>query len=143
MSNVAQETAARCAEQLYENDAASKSLGICVESIGPGTSRLTMLVRPDMLNGYESCHGGFIFSLADSAFAFACNAYDQITVAQGCNIEFLSPGRLGDLLIADAREKSRGRTTGLYEVEVSREDGKKIALFWGKSFSTGQKLLPE
>ncbi|MGI9501417.1 MAG: hydroxyphenylacetyl-CoA thioesterase PaaI [Geminicoccaceae bacterium] len=121
---------------MYEQDRASKALGITVEAIGPGHARLHMIVREDMLNGHQICHGGLIFTLADSAFAFACNACNRVTVALGAQITFIEPARLGDLLIALATERSRTRRTGVYDVEVATEDGRKIALFRGNAYET-------
>ena len=138
----AQKLAKQCADFMYSSDKASQALGIQIEEIGPGSARLSMKVREDMANGQGNCHGGIIFALADSAFAFACNSYNRVTVAQGGNIDFVRPARAGDLLTAMAEEKSRGRSTGVVDVEVTRDDGKTVALFRGKSFSIDQALLP-
>ena len=108
---------------MFENDRASRALGMAIAQIGPGKSKLTMTVRPDMVNGHAICHGGFIFTLADSAFAFACNSYNFNTVAQGCAIDYLAPAREGDA----------GRT-GVYDIEVTNQRGETIALFRGKSY---------
>ena len=137
------ELAQRCADFMFANDQASQALGIKVNEVGPGFAKLGMQVREDMLNGHKICHGGFIFSLADSAFAFACNSYNQITVAQGCSIEFIRPASLGDQLTAVAHEQSRGRVTGVYDIEITRADGKKIAIFRGKSFAVDQPLIAD
>jgi acyl-CoA thioesterase len=93
-----------------------------------------MPVRPDMLNGHDMCHGGFMFLLADSAFAFACNSYNQNTVASACHIDFLAPARLGDVLEAEAIERSRSGRTGVYDITVRIRGGKTVALFRGKSY---------
>lgn len=111
-------------------------LGIRVDDITPGFARCSMTVRQDMMNGHGSCHGGLIFTLADSAFAFACNACNRITVALGANITFTSPAVLGDVLIAIATEQSRTRRTGVYDVKVTTEDGRDIALFRGNAYET-------
>ena len=93
-----------------------------------------MTVRADMLNGHAICHGGFIFTLADSAFAYACNSYNLNTVASGCAIDFLAPAREGDVLTAVAQERSASGRTGVYDIEVTNQRGEKIALFRGKSY---------
>ncbi len=105
-----------------------------IVAVGPGTAELAMTVRPDMLNGHAICHGGFIFTLADSAFAYACNSYNLNTVASGCSIDFLAPARSGDVLTARAREMSASGRTGVYDIEVRNDRGEKIALFRGKSY---------
>ncbi|TEA77377.1 hydroxyphenylacetyl-CoA thioesterase PaaI [Allopusillimonas ginsengisoli] len=122
------------ARVMYENDAASKALGARIESVGPGASAMTMTVRPDMLNGHKTCHGGFIFALADSTFAFACNARNAVTVASGASIDFLAPAYEGDVLTATACESALAGRTGLYDVEVVNQEGKRIALFRGRSY---------
>ncbi len=127
---------------MYAEDRASKALGMTVEAIGPGHARLHMTVREDMLNGHQTCHGGLIFALADSAFAFACNACNRVTVALGAQITFIEPARLGDLLIAEAKEQSRTRRTGVYDVEVVSGDGRKIALFRGNAYETKGSVTP-
>ncbi len=127
---------------MYDRDQASKALGMTVEAIGPGHACLHMIVREDMLNGHQTCHGGLIFTLADSAFAFACNACNRLTVALGAQITFVEPARLGDLLIADAIEQSRTRRTGLYDVEVTTADGRKIAFFRGNAYETKGNVVP-
>jgi acyl-CoA thioesterase len=119
---------------MYEADAASQSLGMRVQAVGPGCATLTMRVRADMLNGHRTCHGGLIFSLADSAFAFACNSRNVSTVASGCTIDFLAPAVEGDVLTAEARERSLAGRTGVYDVTVSNQDGRAVALFRGRSY---------
>src|ERR1700751_1234344 len=115
----AQPLAERVAEGMYSRDRASQALGMKIASVGPGHAELTMAVRPDMLNGHAICHGGFIFTLADSAFAFACNSYNLTTVASGCAIEFLAPAREGDVLTATAQERSTAGRTGVYDIDVA------------------------
>lgn len=122
------------ARVMYENDAASQALGAQVVSVGPGTAAMTMTVRADMLNGHKTCHGGFIFALADSTFAFACNARNATTVASSATIDFLAPGYEGDVLTARASESSLAGRTGLYDIEVVNQDGQRIALFRGRSY---------
>ena len=130
----AQALAERVADAMYPRDRASQSLGIKVAKVGPGHAELTMTVRPDMLNGHAICHGGFIFTLADSAFAFACNSYNLTTVASGCAIDFIAPAREGDVLTAIAQERSTSGRTGVYDIEVHNQRGEKIAFFRGKSY---------
>ena len=121
------------AEDMYARDHATQALGIKIVSVSAGHASMQMTVRHDMLNGHQTCHGGFIFTLADSAFAFACNSYNIQAVAAGCTIEFLAPAYEGDALVAGAVEQTRSGKTGIYDVAVVNQDGKKIALFRGKS----------
>lgn len=130
----AQALAERVAEAMYARDAASQAMGMRITGIGPGRAELTMAVRSDMLNGHAICHGGFIFTLADSAFAFACNSYNLTTVASGCSIDFIAPAREGDVLTAVARERSAIGRTGVYDIEVVNQRGEPIAFFRGKSY---------
>ena len=130
----AQALAERVAVAMYERDVASQGLGMRVVRVAPGHAELAMTVRADMLNGHAICHGGFIFTLADSAFAYACNSYNLTTVASGCGIDFLAPAREGDLLTAVAQERSASGRTGVYDIEVVNQRGERIALFRGKSY---------
>jgi acyl-CoA thioesterase len=132
MSNL-QTLAELAGKTMYERDPASQALGMVLAEIRPGYARMTMTVRADMLNGHQSCHGGYIFMLADSAFAFACNSHNHNTVGAGCTIDYLAPGREGDLLTAEASEQALAGKTGVYDVKVSDGDGRTIALFRGKS----------
>jgi phenylacetic acid degradation protein PaaD len=126
---------------MYAADAASQGLGMKLVSIGPGHASMTMRVRADMLNGHKTCHGGFIFALADSTFAFACNSRNQATVASGCTIDYLAPAHEGDMLTARAQERSLAGRTGVYDVVVTNQDGRNIALFRGRSYRiTGQVI---
>jgi acyl-CoA thioesterase len=118
---------------MYERDPASQALGMTLDEIRPGYARMSMPVRDDMLNGHGSCHGGYIFMLADSAFAFACNSHNFNTVGAGCSIDYLAPGREGDLLTAQAQEQALLGKTGVYDIIVTNQEGRKIALFRGKS----------
>jgi acyl-CoA thioesterase len=118
---------------MYERDPASRALGMKLDAIRPGYAQMSMRVRADMLNGHATCHGGYIFMLADSAFAFACNSHNFNTVGAGCTIDYLAPGREGDLLIAEAVEQALLGKTGVYDVTVKNEEGRTIALFRGKS----------
>jgi acyl-CoA thioesterase len=130
----AQALAERVAAAMYPRDAASQALGITIAGVGPGHAELRMTVRADMLNGHAICHGGFIFTLADSAFAFACNSYNLTTVASGCSIDYIAPAREGDVLSAAARERSVSGRTGVYDIEVTNQRGEPIAFFRGKSY---------
>jgi acyl-CoA thioesterase len=125
--------ARRSAEAMWAEDKASQGLGMRIESVGPGTAALSMTVGEAMVNGHGTCHGGFIFLLADSAFAFACNSHNQKNVAQNCQIAFIAPGRLGMRLIAEARERHRGERSGIYDVSVRSDTGELIAEFRGFS----------
>lgn len=129
----AQVLAEAAARSMYAQDRASRALGISIVEVRPGYACLKMTVREDMVNGHRLCHGGLIFTLADSAFAFACNSYNVVTVASGASIEFLLPGSEGDELTAIAQEQSRSRRTGVYDVTVTNQAGACIALFRGRS----------
>ncbi len=118
---------------MYERDPASQALGMTLDAIRPGYARMSMRVRGDMLNGHATCHGGYIFMLADSAFAFACNSHNFNTVGAGCTIDYLAPGREGDVLVAEAVEQALQGKTGVYDIRVTNQDGRTIALFRGKS----------
>ena len=121
------------ANNMYARDHATQALGIKIISIKPGVASMQMAVQKTMLNGHQTCHGGYIFTLADSAFAFACNSYNIQAVAAGCSIEYLAPAYEHDVLTAEAHEQSRTGRTGIYDVAVMNQEGKKIALFRGKS----------
>lgn len=127
---------------MYARDAASQGLGMKLVEIRPGYARMTMPVRTDMLNGHQTCHGGFIFALADSAFAFACNSHNHTTVGAGCTIDYLAPGRLDDLLTAEAIERTLAGKTGIYDVNVTNQEGKMIATFRGKSHRVAGEVVP-
>ena len=130
---------------MWAQDQASRSLGMELLDVGPGWSTLTMTVRQDMVNGHGSCHGGYLAALADSAFAFACNTYDDITVASGFDISFVTPAQLGDELVADAVERATFGRSGLYDVTVTCHRGTEtvvIAEFRGRSRSLGRPHLP-
>ena len=138
-----QERAQNCADVMFARDAASSGLGMRIVDVAPGAATLTMPVRPDMLNGHGICHGGYIFTLADSAFAFACNTYNQNTVAQQNQITYLAPGREAELLTATACEVSKVGRSGVYDVTVTGEDGRTVALFRGLSRSIKGQHFPE
>jgi acyl-CoA thioesterase len=129
----AQQLAELAGRTMYERDPASQQLGMTLDEIRPGYARMSMRVRGDMLNGHGTCHGGYIFMLADSAFAFACNSHNFNTVGAGCSIDYLSPGREGELLTAEAVEQALSGKTGVYDIVVTNEEGRKVALFRGKS----------
>ncbi len=137
------ELAKACADSMWADDSASQALGFEIEEVTAGCARLSMTVREDMLNGQRICHGGFIFTLADSAFAFACNSYNQFVVAQHCAISFIAPAREGDRLIATAREVTRHGRSGIYDISVARNDGAVIAEFRGQSRTVKGTHLPE
>jgi acyl-CoA thioesterase len=138
-----QRTADRAVDALWRGDAASKALGMRIESRGPGRSTVAMTVRADMVNGHGICHGGLVFALADSAFAFACNSHGDNTVAAGAAIEFLAPARAGDLLRAIASEHWRAGRTGIYEIEVRNQRDELIALFRGRSHQIAGRLTDD
>lgn len=129
------ELARTSAEAMYEADRASRSLGIVVEKVGPGRARARMKVTGEMVNGHDLCHGGYVFLLADTAFAFACNTYGVTTVAAGAEIVFIASARKDDELIAEAVERVRYRRSGIYDTTVRRQDGEPIAEFRGRSRS--------
>lgn len=131
--------AERAAAAMWADDAASQALGMRLDAVAPGLATMTMTVRADMVNGHAICHGGFVFALADSAFAFACNSYNIGTVAQDCDIVFVAPARLGDVLTAEATERLRYGRNGIYDVTV-RRDGEVIAEFRGRSREIGGTL---
>ncbi len=133
MALSAEEIARKSAEAMWANDDASKWLGMRLEAVGPGTATTSFTVEKHHTNGHDICHGGYIFTLADSAFAFACNSYNRIVVAQHNTITFIAPGRLGDRLKAEAREIARYGRSGIYDVRVVNQDGRAIAEFRGAS----------
>lgn len=133
--------ASRCAQALFQRDQASQGMGMRLLAAGPGSARVGMSVREDMLQGHGTCHGGYLFALADSAFAFACNSYNDATVAIGCSIDYIAPARLGDTLTAVCTEQSRSGRTGNYDVRIENQQGELIALFHGKSYKVRGSVL--
>lgn len=129
----AQRIAERAGRALYDRDGASKGLGMRIVEMRPGFSRVSMLVRADMVNGHRICHGGLVFALADSAFAFACNSHGDNAIAAAASIDFLAPAREGDELQAVAAELWCTGRNGLYEVTVINQRDERIALFRGRS----------
>ncbi|WP_432837281.1 hydroxyphenylacetyl-CoA thioesterase PaaI [Dactylosporangium sp. CA-092794] len=136
-----QDLATACADRLYATDTASRALGITITAVGPGTATARMTVTAAMLNGHAIGHGGYVFLLADTAFAFACNTYDRVTVAAGADVTFLEPARAGDELTATAVERTRRARSGLYDVTVRRTDGTILAEFRGRSRSLDTPIL--
>jgi len=139
----AQQIAEATCDAMWVNDRTSKALGMQVLAIGPGTATLAMTVREDMLNGHDLCHGGMVATLADSAFAYACNAHNEVTVASGFDISLLAAARLGDVLRASAHEVARSGRTGVYDIEVLNQRGERIAVFRGRSHTMKGKPLVE
>ena len=138
-----EQLAQRVGQAMFGNDRASQMMGMRVTHMAPGHSRVTMTVRGDMLNGVGTCHGGLIFTLADSAFAFACNSHNELTVAAGCSIEFLLPGKEGDVLTAEAIEQMRSGRTGVYDIVVRNQRDEAIAVFRGKSHTFKDRKVVE
>jgi len=138
-----QRIAERVRDHMWAADRASQGMGMEVAAIGPGTCTMTMTVRADMLNGYGTCQGGLLAALADSCFAFACNAYNEITVASGFNVEIVAPGKLGDVLTATAVELSKSGRMGVYDVDVRNQRGERVVAFRGRSYTMkGKPVLP-
>jgi acyl-CoA thioesterase len=131
-----EESAAAVGAAMFARDLASQALGMALEEVRPGYARLSMTVRADMVNGHGTCHGGLVFALADSAFAFACNSRGVRTVAAGCSVEFLAPAHEGDELVAEAQERSLQGRTGVYDADVRRGSGELVATFRGRSAAT-------
>lgn len=139
--DAAQALAEAVADSMWSRDRATQALGMRIEAIRPGYARISMPVREDMLNGHRICHGGLIFTLADTAFAYACNSYNKNTVASACHIDFLAPGREGDTLQAEAVEQSATGRTGVYDVTVRDGEGRTLALFRGKSYRISGEVI--
>ena len=144
-----QTVAERSAATMWAGDAASRALGMVLDEVRPGYARMSMRVRADMVNGHSICHGGLVFALADSAFAFACNSYNRVAVAQACDIVFVAPARLGDVLVAEAVERSRFGRNGIYDVTVTAGadggsgGGGLVAEFRGRSRQVAGTLAEE
>ena len=141
MSTSPQQIAEATRDAMWANDRASQALGMQVQAVGPGTATLAMTVREDMLNGHDLCHGGLVATLADSAFAFACNAYNEVTVASGFDINLFAASKLGDVLTATAHEVSKAGRTGVYDIEVTNQRGERVAAFRGRSYTIKGKPL--
>lgn len=143
MTRSKEEIARLSAEAMWAEDNATRALGIERIEVGPGRAVMTMVVRPEMTNGHGTCHGGYLFLLADSAFAFACNSHGQRTVAAHCSVSYIAPGKLGSRLVATAEERQRGDRSGITDVTVCDEQGVIIAEFRGHSRTIPGSLLPE
>lgn len=130
-----QRIAERVRDHMWSTDRASQGMGMRVEAIGPGSCTMTMTVRDDMLNGYGTCQGGLLTALADSCFAFACNAYNEITVAAGFDVQIVAPGKLGDRLTATAVEISKTGRLGVYDVDVRNQRDERVLAFRGRSYT--------
>ncbi len=138
-----QALAERVRDAMLATDAATNSLGMVVEAVGPGSARVSMRVRADMLNGFNLCHGGLVATLADSAFAFACNSHNVMTVAAGFDTDLIAPARLDDVLTATARERAVAGRLGLYDVTVDNQHGERVALMRGRSYRMkGRAVVP-
>lgn len=137
----AQTLAQNCAESMYERDQATRNLGMKITHVAPGKATVTMPITNIMIQGHGSCHGGYLFTLADSAFAFACNSYNKATVASGCSIEYMLGAREGDVLTANAVEQSRGNRTGVYDITLTNQNGHVVALFRGKSYQVRGEVI--
>lgn len=136
--------AARVGEAMYEVDTATRDfLQMELLACEPGRARLRMTVREPMLNGHRICHGGLIFTLADSTFAYACNSHNKVTVAAGCSIEFLKPAHLGDVLTCEGVEQVLQGRHGIYDMRVTNQRGEVVAVFRGKSTSIQGTVIPE
>ena len=142
MTHNPQALAEAAAASMYEADACSRWLGMAIEEVRPGYARLSMTVRPEFLNGHAICHGGLMFTLADSAFAFACNSHNINTVASGCTIEFLRPVQGGDVLTAEAVEQILSGRHGVYDIKVTNRAGEPVAMFRGKSAQIKGHVVP-
>lgn len=141
--DAAQALAERVRDAMWADDHATKMLGMRIVAVGPGTATIEMTVRQDMLNGHAICHGGLITTLADSTFAFACNSYNELTVASGFSIDLIAPARLGDVLTATGTEVSKAGRTGVYDIEVRNQRGERIAVFRGRSYTArGKPVIP-
>ena len=139
----AQQVADAVRDAMWKDDRASQSLGIEVLAVGPGSATLRMVVRADMLNSHRICHGGLMTTLADSAFAFACNAYNESTVAAGFDVNIIASARLGDVLTATATELARTRRTGIYDIELRDQNGRRLLAFRGRSMTLlGTHIVP-
>ncbi len=137
-----QQLADAVGQELYARDRAVQLLGIALEEIRPGYARMGLTVRSEMANSHGICHGGIIFTLADATFAYACNSHNHTAVASGCAIDYLAPAHAGDVLTAVGEERSLAGRTGVYDIEVTNQHGKRIALFRGKSHRIQGEVVP-
>jgi acyl-CoA thioesterase len=139
---VAAPSAAAVGAAMMRRDTTAQWLGIALDEVRAGYARMHMQVKPEMANGHGLCHGGLIFTLADTAFAYACNSYNQVALASSCMIDFLSPGQVGDVLSAEAVEQVLRGRHGLYDVRVANQKGELIAMFRGKSTQLKGMVMP-
>ncbi len=137
-----QELAEASAKAMWNDDSASQRLNMNLDHVAPGAATLSMTITEAMSNGHGNCHGGYIFTLADSAFAFACNSYNQMAVAQHCSVTYLIPGRIGDRLTATATETSRRGRSGIYDIRITNQNGEHVAEFRGHSRTVKGTHLP-
>ena len=137
----AEELANACADAMWRDDNASRHLRMAMERVAPGMAVISMVVKPEMTNGHGTCHGGYIFTLADSAFAFACNSYNEVTVAAGIVVDFLAPAHEGDRLVAECHEVARTGRTGVYDVKVTNQKGTPIVVMRGRSHTMKGKQV--
>jgi acyl-CoA thioesterase len=139
----AQRTAEAVREAMFKDDHASRMMGIEIVDVAPGRCTARMTVRRDMLNGFGIAHGGLVTTLADSAFAFACNSHNEVTVASGFSVDLVAAGREGDVLTARAAESNKAGRTGVYDIEVTNQRGERVALFRGRSYTMkGKSIVP-
>jgi acyl-CoA thioesterase len=141
MIDQAQALAEQCAHAMYARDRASQNAGMTIGAVAPGYAKLSMTLVADMINGHQTAHGGVIFALADSAFAFACNSRNVASVAQHCSITYVTPGREGERLVAECRETNLTGRFGIYDVTVTGGDGRVVAIFRGHSAAVRGDVL--
>ena len=141
MTEDAQQQASACATHVFGKDRVASALGMELLEAAPGTATISLTVTEPMTNGHGSCHGGITFTLADTAFALACNSHNQVTVASGCDISFLAPVWPGDRLTARATERDRRHRSGIYDVTVSNQKGEQVALFRGRSHTVRNQTV--
>lgn len=127
---------------MYDNDRAARAAGIKIEDVGPDYARVRMTVREDMLNSHDICHGGFVFLLADTAFAYACNSRNASTLALSCTVSFTKATEVGEVLVAEGRAAHQAGRTGIYDVSVTDEKGDQVALFRGQSYRVRGETVP-
>lgn len=142
MAISADELALKCAQHMYANDPVSQNMGMEIQHMAKGQAKVSMPITAAMLNGHKTCHGGLLFSLADSAFAFACNSENEAAVGAACNIDYIRPAFEGDVLVATASVCHQGKRTGVYQVHVTNQDDALVAIFKGNSARINRKLLP-
>lgn len=138
-----QALAERVRDAMWDGDHATKMLGMRITEVGPGRAVIEMMVRPDMLNGHAICHGGLITTLADSAFAFACNAFNELTVASSLSVDLVAPAREGDVLTAQATPLNQAGRTGVYDMVVTNQRGERVAFVRGRSYTVKGKPVVE